>query len=517
MNRSLLLVLPLALALLLPACAENPAQLVERADRSLAAEDYAAARRDLAAALRESPDDHAILIRFARAQIGMADGEGALATIARIGHSASTDPALRRLQAEAELLRGRADAALALLATDGSAAAWRIRAVARLDRGDPLGALDAFARGATAGSDPRLLADHAWFLLSAHDLDGAEALTRQLRRMAPDSAGTELLVGTLAERRGQIDRALAAYARAAGHAPGELRPLLAQIDLLVRQETIAGRQAEQAQAAIAKAEALAPDDARVRMGRLRLDAARGRWEKVRDALQGDEAGLDPNSEIGLLYAEALLRIGQSHFARAQLGRALLMEQDNRAIRLLMSEAQLAAGDAEAALTTLRPLISDPLPLPAELALAIRVARQASPQELAGLKRRADDPDYRRLVALGKDGDAAMARDDWAGAIAAFTPLHALMPGSQSAAILAYALARAGRNAEAQALAAQALGEDPANALALRAGGIALVQSGQPGKAAGLLIQALRGEPRNLEAALWLHKAKAASPVGEAAS
>lgn len=517
MRRSLRLVLPLGMALLLAACAEGPAERIERADRSLAAGDYTAARRDLAAILRERPDDRSILTRLARAQLGMSDGVGALATIERMGPAASHDAVVLRLRAEAELLRGRVDSALALLAADSSAEAWRIRAVARLDQGDPLAALDAFNRGARAGSAPRLLADHAWFLLSAHDLDGAEALIRQLRRIAPENAGTELLAGMLAERRGQTDRALAAYALAARHAPGELRPLLAQIELLIRQKAGKGLRPEQTEAVIRKAEALAPDDARVQMARLELDAAHGRWEEVRNALQGKESGLDPNSRAGLLYAEALLRIGQSHYARAQLGRALLMEQNNRTIRLLMSEAQLAAGDAQAALATLRPLLADPLPRPEELALAVRVAQRASPQELAGLKRRADDPEYRRLVALGEDGDAAMAAADWAGAVAAFAPLHARMPGSHSAAILAYALARAGRNAEAAAMAARALDEDADNPLALRAGGIALVQSGQPSEAVALLMQALRREPQNLEAALWLYKAKAAPPVGEAAS
>lgn len=145
-----------------------------------------AAKVDLTAALAEAGDDPAILRMLASVQLRLGDGEGATATASRLERSGGSQAELSLIRAEAAVLRGNVDEALALLGQDASSAAERVRAAALSVKGDSAGAFAALQRGAAAGGDALLLRDYARFLITAQDLDAA---SRQVEALSKLDAG----------------------------------------------------------------------------------------------------------------------------------------------------------------------------------------------------------------------------------------------------------------------------------------------------------------------------------------
>lgn len=504
--KPLLRLLPLAAGLTLMAgCGPDPAAVLERARTEIAAQDDRAARIDLIEVLKARPDDREVLALLAAVQVRLGDGEGAAATLARLGPDAANDARLRPLLAEAQLLRGKPDEALKLLEQDNSAAGWRVRAAVALARDDGAAALAAFRAGSEAGTDLALLDAYARFLLAGEDQAGAEAIAARMRQVAPDSFVVLMLEGDLLAARQQTEPARARYAAAATRAPRRVEPLLG----LAGVADAAGQTAE-VEKRVNEAAALAPDDPRVGRWVIQVAQLKGDWAAVRSALAPREGALDPRSAEGLAYAEALLNLGQPEQARALFQRALSASPQNPFARLMLAEAQLATGDGRAALATVQPLADSPAAGERELELAERAARAAGLPEAGNYAQRRVSgaaADNRRLAAQGA---SAYARGDWPTAVAAYAALKGAGEDPEVLRRLALAAARAGQADLAIGSADRALTLRPTSADMLYAAGLTRTLTGRErDRGIAYLAAAAKADPSNALFRASLARARAA--------
>lgn len=492
--------------LLLSACgaAPDPDALLSHAREAYAAESDQAARVDLLQVLKLRPEDRAALVLLAQVQVRLGDGEGAVATLERLGAAGQGAPDLVRLRAEAELLRGQADRALALIVQDRSAAAWRIRAGAALAKQDEAGALTAYAAGEAAGYDMRLLIDHARLLMQGEEYPAATRLVAQLKQRDAKALSVQLLEGDLLAAQDRGDEARKVFAAAARQAPDRVEPLLGQAAL-----ADAAGQDDEVERLVRAAEAIAPDDARVREWVVQVAQLTGDWKTVRERLAPFEASLDPGSAQGLAYAEALLNLGQPEQARALFRRALSASPQNPYSRLMLAEAQLATGDARAALDTVRPLAQATMAGERELDLAMRAARAAgSPEAASFAQRRTGAAETQRLL---KQGERAAVKGDWAAAVTAYSALRDRGDDAEVLRRLAIAASKSGQPDLALTSADRALALGPTNPDMQFAAGLVRLETGRDAAKGLVLIEgALAADPHNTVFKATLARAKAAA-------
>lgn len=480
------------LALLLSACGGNPADRAAAAQKAFAAEDYAGARSNALAALEADGTNKDLLRLLARAQLQLGDGDGAQAVLVRLQQAGGGGAEVTRMLAEAALLRGQDRQVFTLLGNDASPHAWRLRAAAHIAGAEPAEALDAFRKGMAAGEDFALARDYARFLMEAQDHAGAAQAIAVMRKLGPDRLDTAMLDGDLALRQGRQDDAAALWNAAAARFPARVEPLLALATLADMRGKV-----DEAAALVGRAQAIAEKDPRVAAMAVQIAAEKGEWDKVRSALAPRESTLDPRSFEGLAYAEALLRLDHPEQARALFAKALSLSPQNPYARLMLAEAQLATGDGQSAFRTVRPLADSVLAGERELDLAVRAATAARDPALPALQARLHSPQLPELQRQAGAAQAALARHDWTGALAAY----GAMPGHDNDAEvlkrMAFASTSAGRHAEAIALADRALLIAPRNPDMLHIAGLARLNAGQDrATAARLMQQAVELDPAN---------------------
>ena len=95
---------------------------------------------------------------------------------------------------------------------------------------DSAAALTDFKRGMGNG-DFRIAADYARFLIDDDNIDEADRALKVLRQSGPDRLDTLMIAGTIAQHRGQLDAAQAAFDDAAKRFPARVEPLVALADL----------------------------------------------------------------------------------------------------------------------------------------------------------------------------------------------------------------------------------------------------------------------------------------------
>lgn len=497
---------PLALLAALPGCGDSPDALLDQARASFAAQDYEAARLQLASALQQEPENPRLLLMMAQTQLALGDAdavEGILGRLARTGTRAAELP---RMKAQLALLRHKPDEALALIKGDATPDGWRIRAEAQLALGDEAGAARSFEQGMAAGDDIRLAAAFARYRLSSDDPAGAAVIYRRMKAMAPDGFETLVLGGDIAAGLGQADGAIGAYRQAIQAFPGRIAPMLA----LANQYDVKG-QVDQALKIVEQAEKLAPEDEAVQALKFQLWSEKGEWEKIRLALQKRETQLEPGSGLQMTYAEALLRLGHAEQARLMFKRAALALPGNPYSRMMMGEAQLATGDASGAWTTLAPLAASTLARPEVLEVAAKAALAAGAPEAASLQARLDPARLKVTMALVQQGEAAMTHREWASAIAIYGRL--LQQGNDPEVLkrLAMANSKLGRTKEAIGYADRAVAASPENPDFLYLAGVVRVAGKQDLAAARQLLEnAAALDPGNRDIARELLKAKAAA-------
>lgn len=371
------LVVPLAGAILLSACGPDPQEQFAHAQAAYAAHDYRAARADLMAAIQRAPEDPAILTLLARTQVGLEDGEGAkttLDTLARLGKPPA-DAAI--LYGDAAIFRGQFDEALQRVESANSAEAARVRGLALVARGDKAQAADAFAAGLN-GAGPRsaLLAAFARFQFDNGNVEDARRLSGQALAENAEELIALQVVGRIAALEGHQADALAAFERALKAYPEDKASLFGKIAALGDL-----RRFKEIRPLLDKAKEIDPDNPRVAFFEAMMAAQNRDWQKVRKTLQPKERELDDLPDLQLLYAQALMELGQVHQARAYLSPLLLQAPDSRPLRMMLASAQMAGDDPYGALDTMRPFAAMPDATAEELDLLSRAARAArDPQE-----------------------------------------------------------------------------------------------------------------------------------------
>lgn len=492
-----------AVALTLLGCSQSPQERAERAQKAFAAHDYRAAQVDLAAALAASPGDPALLELHARNALAMGDGIAADASLTRIA-----EPKRPRdfplLLAEAALLRDRADEALAALGNELSPQAQRLRALALLTKDDREGAAKAFAAGAAGKPDARLLADFARFNLMNGNTRDARALADRAKAADPRLIDSMLADAEVSTAQGRLAEALAAYDGAARAYPGNLAALAGKAAVLGD----LGRTKDM--------DAVLASLADVRGGGqvayLQARAAAGRkdWKTVRSILQANEQALAGKDEASVLYAQALVALGQPEQARARLQPLLTRNPQSALVRRELGKAQLAAGDASGALETLRPFANALTSDPADLRLLASAATKAGDPESARLAEKARYPTPQALAATLAEADTAMRQGNWGNAIAAYDRILAVTDGRNPLVLnnMAVAQGKVGNTRAAIDFGNRALKQAPGNASVMDTLGWLLVESGQDRtRGLALLDEAARKAPDNATIREHLEKAK----------
>lgn len=446
--------------LLVAACSHaDPAAQYASAQQAFAAEDYAAARKAVLGALDGDVGNRDMLLLLARTQLKLGDGDGAQSTLTHLEEGGLASVELVRMKAEAAILRGQPQAALTLLGQDGSADAWRLRASAQSALDNSPAALEALRRGLAANPrDYALVHDYARFLIAAQDYAAAAKAVETLRQLGPKRLDTLMTAGMLAAQQGQLPSAKQSFSAAADAFPARVEPLTALASLADMEG-----QVDAAQQIVARAAKIAPSHPEVIDLTVLLASEKGDWETVRKTLVGQEATLDPRSANGMSYAEALLRLGHPEQARAMFAQALLLSPQNPYARLMLAEAQLAVGDARAALRTVQPLSDSVLAGERELDLAARAAKAANDPAAGAMLARLQSPAFKASRQLAGAGQAALVRQDWPAALAAFGQIPGHETDPEVLRRMALAALRSGQGDAALGYADRALELAPRNA------------------------------------------------------
>lgn len=446
--------------LFVTACSRaDPAAQFGAAQQAFAAEDYAAARAQVLGALDGEGGNRDMLVLLARTQLKLGDGDGAQATLTRLEEGGFTNADVVRMKAEAAILRSQPQAALILLGRDNAAEAWRLRAAAHGALENGPAALEALRRGlAVDAQNFALVHDYARFQIAAQNYAAAGQAVETLRQLGPKRLDTLMTAGMLATRTGQLDAAKRSFSAAADAFPARVEPLTALASLADMEGQI-----DAAQAIVARAAKIAPTHPEVVDLTVLLASEKGDWETVRKTLVGKEATLDPRSANGLSYAEALLRLGHPEQARALFAKALLLSPQNPYSRIMLADAQLAVGDARTALRTVQPLAASVLAGQRELDLAVRAAKAANDPSAGALLARLQSPQFTANQRLIGAGQAALTRQDWHAALAAYGQIPGHETDAEVLRRMALAASRAGLADAAQGYADRALEFSPRNA------------------------------------------------------
>ena len=486
------LVLPALL--LLSACADSPADLLAKAEAAYAAKDFTVARIHATQALRDDPQNRQLLLIQARSLLALGDGEGAQSAINRLSGGKPPSGDLALLAAEAALLRRAPDAVLAALEGNGTAEAKRLKAMAWLQKQDTTKAREALERAVAAGGSAAVFADFARLELIEDRPDAALDLLTRAEKADPGLLAVLLVGGEIHARRGDPARALGYFDRAVKGWPGNLAAQTGRAAVLGELGRL-----DELEAALKPLEASMANNPDIRFLKARLALARKDWEGVRAVVQPEESRLQVQDPLRLVYAEALLRLGQAELAIAQAGPIARAQRSNRHAAAILAEAQLAAGDAKGALATFRPIGASPEARAEERALLARIARAAGDPAATELAARATQPAAQALAADLAEADAAIRSGAWARAVTAYERILAVTDGRNVLVVnnMAYAQSMLGNHTKALDFAERARKLAPGNASVLDTGGMVRLRAGRDlDEALRLLRLAAQKDPAN---------------------
>lgn len=502
MKRTCTTIIAIASLTLLSACGLAPEEKLAEAEASFAANDYAGAKVYLVSALKEKPGDEAMLVLLAKTQIAMGDGEGALASLERL--PVGKRPGI--LVGEAELLRGRPEAALTAIGDPQTADAVRIAALAHLALGDIDAATASIAAGENLDGDQAgLLAVLARIELGKGDNAAArEAAKRALE--ADDQSLDALLASALVNKTANdLPATLGAYEKAARIYPQSFAAQLGRVATLGDMGQI-----EEAREGIERLSEMAPKSIDVIHLKARLAIEERKWEKAREILQGHEAELHGDPSMQATYATALLRVGQSGQARAWLEPLVEEFPGSRKPRTLLAEAQLASGDPRAALETVRPLAERPDASPEELSIAAKAAKAAGDPSSGRFADREATSTPEWIGGELAKADTALRNRQWSKAVESYEAINArsASPNAMVLNNLAFAKSKLGENEDAIRIALKAVELAPDHPAVLDTAGWLLVETGSDrSRGLAMLEKAARLDPDNTAIAQRLAAAK----------
>lgn len=498
--------IPLAAALFLAGCGASPEERLARAEKAYAAHAYSAARVDLASIVQEEPQNARALELLARTYVDLSDPVSADATLKRLGKLGRLPKDVTVLRGNIDLMQGRYDDALAVVANDVTAEGWRVRALAHIAKGEADEAARAFAEGEKApGSRGRLLADYADFQLKAGNLAEARRLAELAAREKPRPLNSYLTSGDLLASGNELGRALAVFEAGLKDYPESRAALVGKIGVLDALGRI-----DDVRDLVARGLAADPGDIDFIYFDARLDALGGKWQKVREKLQAHEDELERQPQANALYAKALLELGQGQQARVRLASQLLREPGNRQARLLLGEASLRLGDSGGAIETLAPFAQMRGATAEELGLLARAYMEAGNPAADAMAQKAREAAGSKLLSRLASGDKAIRGKDWQTAIHEYETILQQTDGKNALVLnnLAFAYSQAGDSAKALKYAERALRLAPDNPSVMDTTGWLLHQSGKDGqRALALLREAARKAPGNATIARHLAEAE----------
>ncbi len=312
------------MALSLSACSLLTEDPIDTAQAAFEAQDYTTARDNVQAILSSDPANAKALELLARIQLAMGEGGNVAATLDRLAQAGSEPQDAALLAAEGLLQSGDPDAALALIGEDDSAEGWRLRALAAAAKGDDAQAVDAFRQGRRAkGERGKLFAAEASHHLAHGDLTAAAHAVALARDVAPGRVETLFVSARLAEAHADYVMALSSYLRIIEIMPMDRPALIGAIYAAER----AGKH-DITRHLIAYGAQTRPLDQEFVYQQARMLAWDGNWEQVRVSLQEHEAELADHDAARLLYAEALLHLGQIETARAIAAPVIARSREN---------------------------------------------------------------------------------------------------------------------------------------------------------------------------------------------
>lgn len=484
----------LALTMVLTACGQSAPEKLAQAQESFERNDFVSARLGLISALQDEPDNQTMLKLLVKTQLALGDGEGAAASIAKLGPS-GTNTELPELQAEADLLRGQFDKVLTGVAGRESSQAWRLRALANIGLGKTAAAREAFQKGMTSiGAKAELYASFARFELAA----GSAAETQKLIKLAlaenPDLIDGLLVSAQLAVRQGRLQDALGDFNRVLKISSVNSGAKLGKVGVLGDLGRL-----DEAGSLLKEVATQLPDDLRVIYLQARLASAQGRWKDVRTLLQPTERDMRENPRMQALYAQALLRMGLNEQARGWLVPLVRKYPGHYLARQLLGEAQLEGGDAAKALQTLRPLADRPDASPGQLSLAAKAAKLARDPSAERYAQRARTPAPEWVGGELAKADQSLRKGNWADAAARYQDIldRSITPNAIVLNNLAFATSNLGRQDEALALAMRALQLEPNHPSVMDTAGWLMIKTGQDrAKGIDLLRAAAKKAPDN---------------------
>ena len=413
--------------------------------------------------------DAEALTLAAQARLLAGEADAAAALFQRAARIRPDDPRIRTAVALSNLQRGQGDAALAELqrvAVDdaqGTSADMALIAV-QLQRRAYGPALQAIAALEKKLPDQPLPAHlRGQVLVQQRDLPGARAAFERALVQAPGYFPAVSALAALDMAAGQPDAARARF-QALLQAQPRLAPAhlaLAELD----QRSGAGRDAVAAR--LDAGIQASPDDATLRMALVSHHLATA---NAKAAVAAAQAGLvklpDDPGLLGLL-GQAQLATGDSQQALTTFNRLVGLQGRSPAAHLGLADAQLAAGDLTGARRSLQRVLElEPDHIGAQRQLVVVAMRQNQPEQALALARQLQKRQPALAIGWLLEGEVHIARQHWDPAVAALRQASAKADPQQSAVRLHQALQRAGRAADAQAMASSWLQAHPRDMLFL---------------------------------------------------
>lgn len=498
------ILLPLVLGL--AACMAAPETLFAEGEQAFEAHDYEAAWIQLEEGLKQQPQNVEMQVLLVSTLLKLGEGERANLRLQALPTALQSTPRIKVLQAEADILRGRFDSALAGVVNMNSTDADRLVALASVGKGDIAGAAARFEAGAKR-KDPGapLLASYARFAFERGDWMRAEDLARRSLQRDPQSIDAMLVQADLYERRNQLPESLAAFkaVRAIHSANFDAR--------LGQARVMAAMGMEDEALSLAKdLAAEAPKSAAVAAVRAEVAAHKKDWKSVRSTLQGFEKELPTRPRTAVLYAESLIELGLPAQAVTYLDPQFDREPGWRRLRVLYARALNDSGQKQQALVVIRPLGDRPDAAPDELRLATRIAKGAGDPVATRFAQRIEKTAPEWLGGQIALADKALRNSQWAEAEQAYLSIVKRLGPSNGMVLnnLAFAQEQQGKSKEALGSALAAVELDPTNAAILDTAGALLVANGKRERGIAMLRKAAAIAPDNMAIKRHLGEAEA---------
>lgn len=488
------LLLAASIALGLTACTPAPETLFAEGEQAFQAHDYRAAWIQLEEGLKQQPGNTEMQVLLVTTFLRLGDGERAHIRLQTLAPDLRATPRVKLLQAEADILRGEFDAALAGLSGMDSAAADRLVALAHIGKGDIVRAAAQFEAGLKR-DDPGapLLASYARFAFERGNWNRADDLLRQSLQRDPRLVDARLLQAELLERRNQLPESLAAFEAVRKLHEGNFDARIGQARVMAAM----GMRDE----ALALAEALKaeePKSAAVAAIPAAVAAQAKDWKSVRSTLQVFEKELPALPKPAALYGEALVELGLPGQALTYLAPHFERQPGWRSLRVLYARALNDSGEKQRALAVIRPLADRPDATPDELRLAARIAQGAGDPNAVHFAKRIEKPAPEWVGGQLALADKALRNQQWAQAEEAYLSIVKRLGPSNGMVLnnLAFVQGKLGKPEAALRNAMRAVELEPANAAILDTAGALLVANGKREQGIAMLRKAASIAPAN---------------------